>query len=78
MPARSHSIFIINLVLACKYKADFVCYDSIIVEVKAIEKLGSEERSQVINYLNATKLKRALLINFGAPSLQFERIVLDL
>jgi GxxExxY protein len=65
-------------VLPCTYKADFVCYDSVIVEIKAIEKLGSVEQSQVINYLNATKMKRALLINFGAPGLQYERLVLNL
>lgn len=64
--------------LGCKYKADFVCYESsLLVELKAIEKLSSVEISQVINYLHATKITRALLLNFGSPSLQYERLVLN-
>jgi GxxExxY protein len=63
--------------LACAYKADFVCFGEILVELKAIERLGSPEKSQVINYLNATKLTRALLINFGSPSLEYQRLVLN-
>jgi len=61
--------------LHCFYQADFVCYDQIILEVKAIREVGPIERAQVLNYLKATGLRRALLINFGAESLQFERIV---
>ena len=64
-------------VLKCAYKADFVCYDSVVVELKAIERLGDPEQAQVINYLNATKLPKALLLNFGSPSLQYERLVLS-
>ena len=45
------------------------------LEVKAIRELGPIERAQVLNYLKATGYHRALLINFGAESLQFERIV---
>ena len=63
--------------LACAYRADFICYESILVELKAIEHLGSVEKSQVINYLNATKLNRALLFNFGSPRLEYERLVLN-
>ena len=63
-------------VLPCAYRADFVCYGEIIVELKALGKLTGAERSQVINYLKATKLCRALLINFGQSSLAYERIVL--
>jgi GxxExxY protein len=62
--------------LKCTYKADFICYDSILVELKSIANLGDSEKAQVINYLNAGKLSRALLINFGAPILQYERLVL--
>jgi len=62
--------------LACKYRADFLCYDEIIVELKAQVRLTGTERSQVINYLKATQLHRALLINFGASSLEYARIVL--
>ena len=66
-----------NQPLACAYKADFICCDEILVELKAIEHLGNPEKSQVINYLNATKFTRALLINFGSPSLEYQRIVLN-
>lgn len=64
-----------GVVLPCGYRADFVCYGEIIVEIKAIKTLSGIERSQVINYLRATKFKRALLINFGTESLEYERIV---
>ena len=62
--------------LACMYRADFLCYDQIIVELKALDKLSGTERSQVLNYLKATQLHRALLLNFGSSSLVHERIVL--
>lgn len=57
------------------YRADFICYGQIIVELKAIKQLGDLERAQTINYLKATGFTRALLINFGAVSLEFERLV---
>lgn len=63
--------------LDCEYRADFVCYETIIVEIKAIAQITPVERAQVINYLKATGFKVALLINYGADSLQFERIVLN-
>lgn len=56
------------------YRADFVCYDSIIVELKAVSDLNDSHRSQVYNYLKATGLKLGLLYNFGYPDgLQYER-----
>jgi GxxExxY protein len=57
------------------HKADFLCYGTVIVEAKAIREIGPIERAQVLNYLKATGLRRALLINSGAASLEFERIV---
>ncbi len=57
------------------YRADFICYGEIIVEVKAIAQLGSLEMAQLINYLKATNLQIGLLLNFGAKSLQYERYV---
>ena len=63
--------------LACGYRADFVCYDEVLVELKAIERLTEIEMAQVINYLKATGLRRALLLNFAAPSLECKRIVLS-
>ena len=59
------------------YKADFVCYDKIIIEVKAVSQLIDEHRAQAIHYLRATGLRLAILVNFCAsPDLQHERIVL--
>ncbi|MFH1981113.1 MAG: GxxExxY protein [Pseudomonadota bacterium] len=57
------------------YQPDFICYDSIIVEIKAIQKLSGTEESQVINYLKASGYGVGLLINFGTKSLQYKRLV---
>ncbi|MBC8321338.1 MAG: GxxExxY protein [Bacteroidetes bacterium] len=57
------------------YIADFVCYGKIIIEIKAINELSGVHESQVINYLKATGYKLGLLINFGAESLEYKRIV---
>jgi GxxExxY protein len=55
---------------------DFVCYDKVIVELKAVEQLADAHRAQVLNYLNAANLELGLLVNFGHhPRLQWERIV---
>jgi len=58
------------------YIADLIAYDKIVVELKALDKLTSREESQVINYLKVSKLEVGVLINFGAPSLEWKRIVL--
>ena len=58
------------------YQADFVCYDNIIVELKALKSLSDIEKAQVLNYLKASKLKKAILINFGENHLVFKRFVL--
>ena len=57
------------------YRADFVCYDKIIVELKAVEELQGIHRSQVVNYLKATGMKLGLLVNFGEEFANIERIV---
>ncbi len=62
-------------VLPTNYRSDFVCFSDIIVEFKALARLTSIEEAQVLNYLKATGFHRALLINFGAPSLQYKRLV---
>ncbi len=60
-----------------RYKPDFICFGKIIIEIKAVSRLVDEHRGQVINYLNATKYKLGLLVNFGSnPKLEYERIVL--
>ena len=64
-----------GIALSSLYRADFLCFDRIVVELKAQKSIGEVEDAQVLHYLKATSLKRALLINFGAPSLQFKRLV---
>jgi len=64
-----------GMTLNCHYRADFICYGTVLVELKALARLTSIEDAQVINYLKATGLQRALLLNFGAPSLEHKRLV---
>jgi GxxExxY protein len=58
------------------FVADFVCFEKIILELKSIPDLSIEHTSQVFNYLRATDMKLGIIINFGAKSLQYKRIVL--
>jgi GxxExxY protein len=58
-----------------EYIADFICYNQIIVEIKALTTLKPEHQSQVLNYLKATGNKLGLLINFGSQSLQYKRMI---
>jgi GxxExxY protein len=77
--------FVANKALSLTYKgrllrptyvADFVCFDAIIIELKAVRDLAPEHRAQVLNYLAATGLKLGLLVNFGsAPKARIERLV---
>ncbi len=58
-----------------KYKADFVCYDEIILEIKSTSFLVENFTKQTVNYLKATNKKLGLLINFGEKSLKYKRII---
>jgi len=59
------------------YKPDFICYDKIIIELKAIKEVGDEHRAQVFNYLKVYGFHLGLLVNFGHyPRATVERIVL--
>ena len=57
------------------YNADFICYNKIIVETKAICELTSKDESQLLNYLKATGFKLGILINFGEERLRYKRMV---
>ncbi|AZI19835.1 GxxExxY protein [Chryseobacterium taklimakanense] len=58
-----------------QYKADFVCYDDIILEIKSVSFLHENFTKQTLNYLKATEKKLGLLINFGEKSLKYKRII---
>jgi GxxExxY protein len=59
------------------YQPDFVCYDQVIVEIKAISNLTGIEEAQIINYLKASGLKIGLLLNFGSKSVEYKRFAYD-
>ena len=61
--------------LSKSYTADFICYGSIVVELKAVTALSSDHKAQVLNYLKATNLELWLLINFGERNLKYERLI---
>ena len=63
--------------LDASYRADFICYGEIIIELKALTKLMDTHLEQVIHYLKSTGLKRALLLNFGTSKLEYRRVVSD-
>jgi GxxExxY protein len=57
------------------YQPDFVCFEKIILELKAVSALVDEHRGQLLNYLHATGFELGLLVNFGHyPKLEYERI----
>jgi GxxExxY protein len=68
-------VYYLGQKLECYYRIDFICHDDILVELKALKKLAGIEDSQVINYLKASSMRRALLLNFGGKSLEFKRFV---
>jgi GxxExxY protein len=58
------------------FSPDFLCYDKIILEIKAVSVLTDEHRAQLLNYLSATGCKLGLLANFGHyPKLEYERLL---
>jgi GxxExxY protein len=59
------------------YKADFLCFNKIVVELKSVERLIPEHRAQLINYLRLSNKPVGLLINFGDSSLKCEKYIFD-
>ena len=57
------------------YEADFICFDKIIVELKAVSELNNDHIAQILNYLAITGFKVGLLFNFGQKSLRYKRLV---
>ncbi|HKE58976.1 MAG TPA: GxxExxY protein, partial [Pyrinomonadaceae bacterium] len=79
IPFQAQQRFPINYkgcLLETFYRPDFICFDAVIVELKALSRLTSLEESQVINYLKVTGFHTGLLINFGSRSLEKRRFVL--
>ena len=76
---REHSIYATyhEVQLKTPFVPDFICYDKIIVELKAVKELDDINRSQAINYAKVAGYKVALLINFGTTSLEFERFAVS-
>ena len=64
-------------ILIKEYVPDFICYDQIIVEIKAIKELTNIEQAQLLNYLKASRKPVGLLLNFGAPKLEWKRMVFN-
>ncbi len=63
-------------ILQKEYVADFICYDKIVLEIKALTQLNSDNLAQTLNYLKATEHQLGLLVNFGEQSLKHKRVVL--
>lgn len=59
-----------------RYRVDFICFDDVIVEIKAQSTITPRDEAQLLNYLKAAKIRRGLILNFGATSLQHMRRVL--
>ena len=65
-----------NQVLSTGYRADFIAFAEVVIELKAQAALTGVDQAQVLNYLKATGLRRGLLFNFGTTSLEYKRLVL--
>jgi len=73
---RKYEVTYKGVILPHHYFADFVVWDKIIFEAKAVEKLMDSHVKQVLNYLAASKLRLGLLVNFGGDSLEWKRVIL--
>ena len=66
-------VFYKNRKLNTSYRADFICYETVIIELKALSKLGKVDEAQIINYLKSTCSPVGVLLNFGSASLEYRR-----
>ena len=73
MREKNYEITYKGVILPHYYYADFVVWDKILFEAKAVEKLTDPHIKQVLNYLAASKLRLSLLVNFGGDSLEWEK-----
>jgi len=79
IPYNAQDKYVINYKgrpLETYYKPDFICFGSVVVELKALSRLSSVEESQLINYLKVTSHQIGLLLNFGTRSLEKRRFIL--
>lgn len=79
IPFRSEvalQVFYKGIPLVTSYRADLICFGDLLVELKALRSLGGPEFAQTLNYMKASRLSRALLLNFGTKSLEHRRVVL--
>ncbi|MDN5328493.1 MAG: hypothetical protein PWP35_280 [Bacteroidales bacterium] len=67
------NVFYKGIELRKKYYPDFLCYDNIILEIKAMESLSPADEAQIINYLKGTNSPLGLLVNFGGEKFQYKR-----
>jgi len=70
-------VFYKEVRLHTPYRVDFICFDAVAVELKALSKLSGTEEAQVINYLKASGHEIGLLLNFGTRSLEHKRFILS-
>jgi GxxExxY protein len=63
--------------LSAGYRADFLCFEAVIVETKALARLSPTKEAQIINYLKASGIEHGLLLNFSASRLEYKRVVLS-
>jgi GxxExxY protein len=68
-------VYFTGIPLRTRYDADFFCYESIVVELKTCGALAPAHHAQTIHYLKATRCERGLLVNFGAPRLEYKRLI---